>query len=339
MLELSALALALVLEPLSVRWDAPERACASAAELDERLRARLGPRIDQARFEVEGTVTEHEAGLSLRLRIVADDVVLERELMAPVCEELVDATVLIASLALEERARGGASGSEPSSIPAPPDVPVVEEAPPPAVPAELDDAEGEAVAEVEPEMLEAEPLASTPPPWRAVARSSWVSAGAGATGGQLPGIGAVLTAGGGLGGRRWIARASLSYAPRRRALVPGFEDRGALIQAWYVSLDGGLRWPLGTRVRLPVSAGIDVGALHGRGFGVPTTTRRAQPWVAPALELGLEVRVGQRLWLWLAGRASAPLVRPAFAIEGRGTVFRAKEATIRLGGGLVLGFR
>lgn len=341
MLELPALVLALVLDPLAVRWEAPAPGCASAAELEARLRARLGARADEGLVEVEGTVSERDDGLHLRLRIAADARVTERELVAPVCEELVDATVLIASLVVEERT--AAAAMEP--VPEPPLV----EVPAPETPAPV-----EPTAAVEPEtpLTYAEATSDAPasgetisaaaprsrPSRRPIVREGSARLGVGAAGGQLPGVGASILAGASMGGRRWLARADLAYALPRRALVPGFDDRGALLQAWYVSLDGGLRWPLGERVRVPVTLGLDVGALHGRGFGVPTVSTRAQPWLAPALDAGLEARIAERVWLWLGGRASVPLLRPAFAIEGRGTVFRSDRLAWRAAGGVRVTF-
>lgn len=347
MLELCVLALAVVLDPLSLRWDAPAPTCASAVEVEARLRARLGARADQGRVEVEGSIVEQHDGLRLRLRIVADAQVTERELSAPACAELVDATVLIASLAIEGRSELAPSQTPSETprpevprpeIPAPPQPPAPEEPSQPAIaPVAV-----EPPTDPAPAPITTEPVPAPPTPARRsrrpLVREGAVRVGAGAAGGQLPGVGAAILAGASMGGRRWLARVDVAYAPPRRAVVPGFDDRGVLVQAWYVSLDGGLRWSLGERVRVPATLGLDVGALHGRGFGVQDVDRRAQPWLTPALDAGLEVTLARRVALWLGGRLGVPLLRPAFAIEGRGTAFRADRVAWRVAAGALVTF-
>ncbi|MEM9452932.1 MAG: hypothetical protein AAGF11_02050 [Myxococcota bacterium] len=335
MLGLALLVLVGADDPLTVRWDAPVDRCVSAAEVERRLRERLGPRLPgRDRVAIAGTVTEHDDGLRLRLRVVVDDEVTERELEAPVCEELLDAAVLIASLTV---------GTE-SPLPDPTDDP--------GVPAEDPTPDSGEVGS-EPQLPEptdatesfdppASPRSEPPPPTipeRNAQRRPWLGAarlGAGVAGGQIPGISAIITAGASLHGSRWITRLDFTYAPRRRALAPDFEDRGAFIQAWHFSLDGGLRWPLGKRVHLPATLGLEIGALHGRGYGVATSTRRAQPWIAPAVSVGIDIRLTARVGLWAAGRLSVPVVRPAFEIEGRGTVFRVERISPRGAAGIMV---
>lgn len=350
MLGLLLLALVGAGDSLTVRWEAPADRCASTDEVRERLLERLGPRIEaHGRVELDGEITPHEGGLRLRLRVVADDEQTERVLEAPVCEELLDAAILITSLTVggeplePEQPPPAPERPEPATAEEPPLVPErpepsVEE-PPPAP--EQPEPVADAPAPEQPETTEPgpEPPDATEPPPRARFLHGAARAGAGAEGGQLPGIGAFVTAGASLHGRRWLARLDLSYAPRRRALLPGFTDRGVLVQAWYVSLDGGLRWPLSSRVHLPATLGLDLGALHGNGFGVPVTTTRAQPWVAPAASLGLDVELVPRVGLWLAGRASVPLVRPAFEIVGRGTAFRVAPAAVRAAAGITINWK
>ena len=340
MLGLALLALVGADDPLTVRWEAPVDRCVSAAEVDRRLRDRLGPRLQERdRVAVDGTVTEHDDGLRLRLRVAVDGEVTERELEAPVCEELLDAAVLIASLTVGVEPSSSESTDDPGEAPAdilPPDPDPDPDEPgsEPQLPEPSD-----ATEPFEPPP----PPRSEPPPPRIPERSAErrplqgaARLGAGVASGQIPGISAIITAGAALHGSRWVTRLDFTYAPRRRALARGFEDRGAFIQAWHFSLDGGLRWPLGRRVHVPATLGIEIGALHGRGYGVTTSARRAQPWIAPAISLGIDVRLTERVGLWAAGRLSVPVVRPAFEIEGRGTVFRAESTSPRGAAGIMI---
>lgn len=324
-------------DPLTVHWEAPADRCAPADEVRDRLHERLGPRLEEhTRVEVDGRVTAYQDRLRLRLRVTADDEITERELEAPVCEELLDAALLIASLTV---------GGEPllSTDPLDPREPPTD---PPSEPLLPEPESSE--SQPEPQPVEPQPvpppepapppeIPEQPSPTRPLQGSARL--GAGAAWGQLPGVGAILTAGAGLNGPRWTTRLDLTYAPRRRALVPGFADRGAFIQAWHVSLDGGLRWPLGTRVHLPATLGVDLGALHGRGFGVLTSSSRAQPWIALAASLGVDVRLTARIGLWAAARLGVPMARPAFEIEGRGTVFRVERVSPRAAAGLMITFQ
>lgn len=333
MLGLSLLVLVGIDDPLTVRWDAPTDRCASADEVRERLRERLGPRLqERARVAVDGVVTLHEDGLRLRLRVTADDERTERELEAPVCGELLDAAVLIASLTVG----GEPLASDDEQDPQEPLGAVLPEPSDPQPPEPPTESEPQPEPTVTVDAPRPPPEIPERPPSRLLRGSARL--GAGVAWGQLPGVGAIITAGVGLNGPRWVTRLDLTYAPRRRALLPGFEDRGAFIQAWHVSLDGGLRWPLGSRVHLPATVGLDLGALHGRGFGISVSSSRAQPWIAPAVSLGIDVQLTARVGLWVAGRLSVPVARPAFQIEGRGLVYRVSRISPRVAAGFMIAF-
>ncbi len=302
-------------DPLHVDWtvNAEISGCPSETQLETRLRARLGPRLDdRRRIEVTGTLSQGEGtSLHLRLLVVADDETRVRELQGPECEALADAAVLIASLAV-----GGDPMLEPvdSAPRTEPDVtpPATASDPPPT----------SSSPPIEP-LREVEP---SPPP-RKLGVEGWVALGAGAAWGQVPSVGAVVDARTAAAGPRWVAQIGLRYAAPRRALAPGFDDRGVVVQAWSIGVQGGARWPVGTRVRIPTTIGIELGAVHGRGFGVPTRRRRALPWLAPAVESGVEVWLSRRIALWAQARLAVSLGRPSFQILGRGVVFRSERVS------------
>ncbi|MCH9680194.1 MAG: hypothetical protein K0V04_02070 [Deltaproteobacteria bacterium] len=296
-------------DPLHVEWqvDAEIDGCMSAAELETQLRERLGARLaDRTRIEVAGAVSVGEGGqLRLRLQVRADDGARQRELQAPDCRALADAAVLITSLTV---------GGEPVQSTAPPATTATE---PGVVPP---------VARVEP-LPPVESLAEVDAPAPAASVRGLVGLGAGVAWGQVPSVGAVVDARAAAVGPRWVAQAGLRYAAPRRAFASGFVDRGVVVQAWSVGVQGGVRWPAGDRVRIPTMVGVELGAVHGQGFGIPASRRRAQLWAAPTLDTGVEVWLSRRVGLWAAARLAVPLGRPAFQIVGRGVVFRSQRVS------------
>jgi hypothetical protein len=73
----------------------------------------------------------------------------------------------------------------------------------------------------------------------------------------------------------------------------------------------------------------ELGVAEGSGQGVRHPTRELSPWLA--LAPGTVVRAGTgRFPALLALDIPIPLVRPAFALEGYGDVYRAAAVGVRL---------
>jgi hypothetical protein len=154
--------------------------------------------------------------------------------------------------------------------------------------------------------------------------------GAGVGGLLFPAAGVGLSLAPFVGTTRFHARAVVQYwAPQRIAFDPERDASGEL-----QLVSGGLRacpqleW---TRLRVPLCAGVDAGAMIGRGTGrdlaIPRSAR--EPWVGAVLEPGLTVRVTSRVSLWLALEGVVSLYRPRFAIEGTPRPWTAGAGALR----------
>jgi hypothetical protein len=85
-------------------------------------------------------------------------------------------------------------------------------------------------------------------------------------------------------------------------------------------------------IELPMCAGLEVGAVLGRGVGVDNPRRDRVLWGAAVFGPGLVVRAHPRLGIVLDGHVAVPLGRPAFVLDPYGTVWRA-----RIGGRVLAG--
>lgn len=95
------------------------------------------------------------------------------------------------------------------------------------------------------------------------------------------------------------------------------------------------------RVEVPLCAGADAAALHGRGEGALVSGRRfAEPWAAAAFDLGVEVQLNPRVSLPIRLGVVVPVLRSRVHLVRDGTraeVFQAPAVGLRLGVGA--GFR
>jgi hypothetical protein len=154
--------------------------------------------------------------------------------------------------------------------------------------------------------------------------------GAGVGGLLFPAAGVGLSLAPFVGTASFHARAVVQYwAPQRIAFDPRRDVSGEL-----QLVSGGLRacpqleW---ARVRVPLCAGVDAGAMLGRGTGrdlaIPRSAR--EPWVGVVLEPGLTMGVTSRVSLWLALEGVVSLYRPRFGIEGTPQAWTAGAGALR----------
>jgi hypothetical protein len=98
---------------------------------------------------------------------------------------------------------------------------------------------------------------------------------------------------------------------------------------------------MSSRIEVPLCAGADAAALHGRGDGAQVSGRRfAEPWVAAAFEIGFEVGLKPRVSLPIRLGLVVPVVRSRVHLVRDGTpaeVFQAPVVGLRLVAGA--GFR
>jgi hypothetical protein len=293
---------------VALRWTAPEGCPAGArviAEVD-RLLGEHGARPPRP-LEVTAEVSAGDAGaLRVHLEIEGDPGRRTRDLSAASCDALADAAALILAMTID-----------PAAVTAAPPPP-----PPPPSPAP--------------------PPPSPPPPPPAPAPSLrprfHLAAWARADLGSLPGVS--FAAGGtaalALGALRVELGAGAAPARTQLATHPAASGATAGGEISLIAGSAGLCYGVLPEGRLELSpcAAVELGRLHATGFGVTTPGEGNALWSA--------ARLGARLAFWpmsraavvLRAEAAVPFARPAFVLEGLGTVHRPGPVAGRLGGEL-----
>jgi len=143
--------------------------------------------------------------------------------------------------------------------------------------------------------------------------------------GPLPGIAGGVAGALALLHRRVRVELGATFLPAKRARFDARPAAGGELRL--VAADARVcpRWQWGG-LGLDACAGVQAGAVHGRGFGIdqPATTR--QPWVA--LTVGPRLSYAPIRWLAIGLGADllVPFVRPAFTVESLGRLWRPLPA-------------
>lgn len=327
-----------------MEWSAPSR-CPTAEAVQQRLSdALVDSAADPRGMRARATVTEDDAGrFALVLELERDDGPAGRRTMqASDCDELAKAAVLIVALAVDPEVKlatdpppgptdptepgddgaepgddgvePGDDGAEPLPVtPSPPTAPREDGSVP--MPEPTDPTGEDSMASSPRSPAEPEPTPPVPPPPRP--RAPEIHVGLGATAGVglsvLPAPTAAIALGAATWGRAWRAELGASYWTPIDS-IPAGGTVGGRLQQWTIDARGcGLLTP--GPLELPLCAGLDVGAVHGRGLGV-TAPRRVTSvrlaFAAGARLLWAPTRLGGRLALRLDGDVLAALVRARF---------------------------
>ncbi|MBZ5715813.1 hypothetical protein [Nannocystis pusilla] len=258
-----------------------------------------------------------------------------RSLEGDRCEALAEAAALLTAIAAAPGLQGGptpAPGVQeglppaPGSQEGPAPGPGVQEGllPAPQVPPPVPEVDA---GELEPELpavdREPEPPAAPAPgpakrPPRALRATLGLGVGVGA--GALPGPTALLRAAAGVRGRRWAVLLSQSFWLPRDFPAAGDERVGG--RMWLAATGVRACGIVGKgRVEAPLCAGVEVGALRGRGIGELMASRRAtSAWAAASAGPGLHVRVAPRVALTASAELLVMLTRVRFEVTGRGAI-------------------
>lgn len=184
--------------------------------------------------------------------------------------------------------------------------------------------------EREPERGVAGAHASIEPPPVGSRMEGGLRIGAGVGGLLLPNAGLGLSLAPFLGTGRIHVRAVAQYwAPQTVAFDPQRDVAGELqLVTGGVRVCPQLRWD---RVRIPLCAGVDAGAVLGRGTGYDLVTSRSarEPWAGAVLEPGVTVGVTSRVSLWFALEGVVSLYRPRFAVAGAPESWTAGAGAVR----------
>ncbi|MCY1064683.1 hypothetical protein OV090_07915 [Nannocystis sp. RBIL2] len=311
-------ALALELAPAApdelLRWDAPP-ACPSREVLERAVAADLGRSLtpaDAAAVTARATARRRpdrrwELGLILEPR---DAPPVARTVVAERCELLVEAAALMIAVAIDPELLAGPpltaapATREPGDIPLA--VPVVRDLTAPAALARLPAA---------PAPTSAPAPTHEPAPASAPALLATLAVATGLDVGALPRPAPGFMVRLGLLARRVRAEVGAVHWPQQSVRVPGTGTGGDL-RLTAAQLAACPRLAL-RRVEFPVCAGLEIGAMHGRGVGVTTPTVDRVVWLAALADARVQWVPVPRLALGLQLGLAAPLLAARFRLRGQ----------------------
>lgn len=306
--------------PHGVEWNAPQT-CGDAASIRADV-ARLlgGEEADLTEVSANGTVTrETDERWQLELRVATADGETTRSLVGESCETLAEAAALYIALAVDPMA--------------------VLEADVAATSVEAAEPEPEPEPEPQPES-EPEPTPEPTPEPKPAPKQ--LQLGLRLLGAGGIGLRTSVYGGGGLGigivARRVRVDATGFYQFATVSNVGLPEDASARVQHGYAEVRG---CPIfgGPRVTFIGCGGVLLGGFEARGLGLPDTTTARSLWLGLGVTAGIQLWVIPRLAISLEPSALFSLIRPRFAIDGAGEVFRVGVVGGRLALGLeVLAF-
>ena len=290
-------------------WAAPAE-CPKQDALRERVHALSPGLLDAANAagsEVEIEVRADAEGYATRVRVRNEEGETRREFVAHDCEIAMNASALILAVILDPVAVSEslrASELEPEPEPtseAAPEPPEPEPEPEPAPASEHDAAlivdVPEPARELRPRRLRFG--------LRTLAGGGYGPLRAGQA--TIAGWFAVI-------GPRWRAELGGQWAIPRVIRLPDGRGGGSF-DAWAVVGRGCFAPRLG-RLELPSCAGVELGAVRGRGLAdLPVATRASFLWVAIEATQGLWFSPVERVGLGVELQLAVPLNRGAFAID------------------------
>ncbi len=276
----------------SISWFAPA-ACPGAERLRGAIERRLGRPLADDELQLSGVVANDLDAWSVTLQLATGDRTSTRTLTAADCSALTEATALIAAVSID--AVQAAAMLE-QVAPAP-------ESPP------TSDAARDVTAPVAPRA--AMPDDDEPPRQRPTISLAFAGGvGIGAT----PAVAAAVVVQTGAWWRRGgLALGGHWLSPRTAAVAGG----SVTVQLGTADLRGCGRFTRGA-IDVPLCAGVELGAMRGRGSAAPSSRTRVGLWLGALASLELWGRVHRNLDLGIAATASVPLLRPSFQLRSPG---------------------
>lgn len=326
-----------------LRWDAPA-SCPSAVQLQASVERNLGRALDDrdaAALRVDaGAHPRADGRWALRLRLTTHEpdgasTTVERALVTDSCSLLADAAALIVTVAIDpERGMALAAAgptvadtsepTPPAAVPVPPvaALPAAAASPTAAAPA--------------PATAREPPGAPAPPPPVRKDRLRWtLAAAAGLEVGALPRPTAGVLVRTGLLAPRLRAELGFAHFFEQEVRSSGTDAGGAM------RLTAGQLWVcprlFAGPVELPLCAGLELGAMRGRGVGLRDPGIDRVPWVAVLAAARVLWAPVRRLALVADVGLAVPLGRVRFVFDDvAGDVHRAAPVGFRGGLGLEL---
>lgn len=317
----SLLGMLLVIAPadepsrVEVHWDAPPE-CPDATKVRAMIDALVGGEADiraSGYVVMQARLARADEQWSMDFRIETTTGARIRRWTAATCEELTEIAAVVTAVTMDSAL--AADALEPATdVAAEPQIaaPGKPTSKPATAPPRV------ATRSAEPARVPAKPRAQARAQAHAKERSA-IPEGAILAGGALE-YGALPGVAGGFAGAFALAWpharmevGAAGWLPRSQRLS-GTEAR-AEVGLWHVDARG-CGVPKVRRVEFPLCAGVEVGAMVGRGRGLAVTMRRRLPWVAAEAGAMMVARVTPHVAIVATGRLVIPLLRPGFELDG-----------------------
>ncbi len=315
-------------DPIALHWEAPAT-CPGADRVREHARRRMAT-DGTTPVVAHGVVRSIDASTwVLTLSLEGEGGREDREIRAASCDALAEAAGLLIAVA-----------ADPSRGPVGPAV-VPEPATPEPETTEATTAEPTTTspATAEPTTGPVTPTVVASPPLR---RRRVSGASRAELGGQFLRVlprAADVTFGGAVALRMPLARVELRgrYALAQRVEQDGLADVGGTIDLWTLGASGCFapRW---RRIEIPICAGVELGAMRGRSFGVEQSGEARSLFAAIPIDANLIWSPIPRVGLLAGAGAAAGLLRPSFHLRDQAPLFRAGPVALRVIAGVELRF-
>jgi hypothetical protein len=296
-----------------LHWDAPAGCPGESAILDavRHWLAQSAERLDPRAVRVDARITAQAGGFGLDLELQSPSGRSREQLRAERCETFVDVVALKVTLASPPL--GAASTDIPPRAPA---------------------GGASRVLEADPANRAADP--ASPGQNSAIGVSARLLGGVGL--GSLPGLAPNAAAMGSLrvGPFRFELGANYGFPSTvRYSSVP---TAGAELQL-LTGIAQACFSPLVRPVELPICAGIELGVMRGRGFGVSEAYTSDQLWAAAVLAPALRVPLFGPVSAWIELRGLAVLARPRYHVRNLDVLYEPERFAVRAMAGLEFALR
>jgi hypothetical protein len=288
---------------LELTWQAPAE-CPDQPRLLAQIAALLPPRGEPPKRLQANATAEHvgDDRWILRLRLVSETGVEQREVVGDSCRALVDALAVMLALQL------GPTAEEPERV-VKPEPPVTALAPPPP-----------------------------PPPRKVAPRSRWQLGISGVgDSAALPRFALGARADVGWSHERWyLGLGASAWLPQEQALATGHTGSGRF--RWLAATAMGCHASWGSALRLGPCVALEMGELSAKSSKVKAPAHASELWLAALGGVGFGVPLGST-WLFTSNLSVVvPLTRPRFVIEGIGDVHQPRPIGARSSLGLAARF-
>ncbi|HXK20479.1 MAG TPA: hypothetical protein VNG33_21865 [Polyangiaceae bacterium] len=106
----------------------------------------------------------------------------------------------------------------------------------------------------------------------------------------------------------------------------------------FVGAARGCVTPGSGRWLFPICGGVELGLMHGRGFGVETASSTSGLWGGVVIGPAVQFRTTQRLSLWLEADATLTVLRPEFHMRNLETLYAPAPGGSRACAGIEVNF-